>query len=75
MGGHRHHLHPKHMTGCQAEVKAGQVHAGQHGSKYTAGREVSSHMQGQVAAYIYTRGQFAFLLSQKRGMIKSNGKL
>lgn len=39
LGGQRHHLHPKHMTGCQTEVKSGQVHSGQPGSQYAAREE------------------------------------
>lgn len=30
MRGHGHRLRPEHMTGCQAEVKAGQDHKTTH---------------------------------------------
>lgn len=63
LGGQRHHLHPKHMTGCQTEVKSGQVHSGQPGSQYAAREEELSsalpceQIPQQVVAPFFTCGQ------------------
>lgn len=55
VGGHRHHLHPKHVTGCQTEVKSGQVHPGQPRipARCEGGGLLWEHTRQQVVAHFY----------------------